>query len=108
VRANYASGVFNEAFAIGAQTPIQVNNPLTTTVTEPTLYSGWGLNSKEYLDFDVNYVYTAPFWQDLEFRATVLNIFDKDPTQAAGRSGYYGATGNPRGRIIEIGVTKKF
>jgi outer membrane receptor protein involved in Fe transport len=68
----------------------------------------YGIFPKDYLDFDVNYVYTAPFWEELELRATVLNIFDKDPTPAQGRSGYYNATGNPRGRILEVGVTKKF
>ncbi len=107
LRANYSTGVYNEALALGFQQPIQINNPLTPAV-EPTLYSGWGLNFKSYLDFDLNYVYTAPFWEELELRATVLNLFDKDPSQAQGASGYYNATGNPRGRIIEIGVTKKF
>jgi outer membrane receptor protein involved in Fe transport len=60
------------------------------------------------MDFDLNYIYTAPFWEELELRATILNIFDKDPSPAQGRSGYYNATGNPRGRIIEVGFTKKF
>ncbi|HEV7691518.1 MAG TPA: TonB-dependent receptor plug domain-containing protein [Hyphomonadaceae bacterium] len=99
VRANYSSGVYNEAAAVGGLTAIQQN---------PTVNSTYGVLPKSYLDFDVNYIYTAPFWQDLELRATVLNIFDKDPTGAQARNGYYTATGNPRGRIIELGVTKKF
>ncbi len=106
LRANYSSGVYNEAYDIGALTAIINNNP-ATTANETTL-STYGIKAKSYLDFDVNYIYTAPFWQDLEFRATVLNIFDKAPSAAQGRSGYYNATGNPRGRIIEVGVTKKF
>jgi outer membrane receptor protein involved in Fe transport len=112
LRANYNSGVYNEAYALGAlDKPIIADNPATGTTANPineTVYSTYGINLKSYLDFDLNYIYTAPFWQDLELRATVLNIFDKDPTAAQGRSGYYNATGNPRGRIIEIGVTKKF
>ena len=108
IRANYSSGVYNEAYELGAlDKPIIVDNPATTTVNE-TLYSTYGIFPKEYLDFDLNYIYTAPFWQDLELRATILNIFDKAPSAAQGRLGYYGATGNPRGRIFEVGVTKKF
>jgi outer membrane receptor protein involved in Fe transport len=99
LRANFSSGVYNEAFPIGGLNPIGIT---------PNTYSGWGVDFKSYLDFDLNYVYTAPFWKELELRATVLNLFDKDPTQAAGRTGYYTATGNPRGRIIELGVSKKF
>jgi outer membrane receptor for ferrienterochelin and colicin len=107
LRANYSSGVYNEAFETGQLTPIVSNIAATTTIDE-TVYSTYGVFPKEYLDFDLNYIYTAPFWKDLELRATILNIFDKDPSAAQGRSGYYTATGNPRGRIIEIGVTKKF
>lgn len=103
LRANYSSGTFNEAYQVGGLVPI-IDNPGAT----PDVYSTYGIFPKEYLDFDLNYIYTAPFWQDLEIRATVLNIFDKDPSPAQGRSGYYPATGNPRGRIIEVGVTKKF
>lgn len=106
VRANYSSGVFNEAYEVGGLTPIVFNNPLTPA--NETLNSTYGIYPKEYLDFDLNYIYQAPFWKDLELRATVLNIFDKDPSPAQGRSGYYTATGNPRGRIFEIGATKKF
>ncbi len=106
LRANYSSGVYNEAWEVGGLVPIVFNNPLTPA--NETQNSTYGIYPKEYLDFDLNYIYTAPFWKDLELRATVLNIFDKDPSPAQGRSGYYTATGNPRGRIFEIGVTKKF
>jgi iron complex outermembrane recepter protein len=103
LRANYSSGVFNEAFVVGGLTPI-VDNPGTT----PDVYSLYGVYPEEYLDFDLNYIYTAPFWEELELRATILNLTDEDPSPAQGRSGYYAATGNPRGRIFEIGLTKKF
>ena len=107
LRANYSSGTFNEAFQVGGLTPIVSNIAATTTIDE-TVYSTYGIFPEEYLDFDLNYVYTAPFWQDLELRATILNITDEAPSAAQGRSGYYTATGNPRGRIFEVGVTKKF
>lgn len=107
LRANYSSGVFSEAWEVGGLTPIVSNIAATTTIDE-TVYSTYGVFPEEYLDFDLNYIYTAPFWQDLELRATILNITDEDPSPAQGRSGYYTATGNPRGRIFELGVTKKF
>lgn len=106
LRANYSSGVYNEAYETGALTPIVAN--IAATTANETVYSTYGVFPEEYIDFDLTYIYTAPFWQDLELRATVLNIFDEDPSPAQGRSGYYNATGNPRGRIIEVGVTKKF
>lgn len=106
LRANYSSGVYNEAWEVGGLTPIVLNN--AATPANETLNSSYGIQPKEYLDFDLNYIFTAPFWEELELRATILNIFDKDPSQAQSRSGYYNATGNPRGRIIEVGFTKKF
>jgi iron complex outermembrane receptor protein len=106
LRANYSSGVYNEAYEVGGLTAIIANNPLT--VADETTYSTYGIFPKEYLDFDLNYVYTPTWMKGLELRATVLNIFDKDPSAAQARNGYYTATGNPRGRIIEIGATKKF
>lgn len=106
LRANYSSCVYNEAWEVGGLVPIVFNNPLTPA--HETQNGTYGIYPKENLDFDLNYIYTAPFWKDLEIRATVLNIFDKDPSPAQGRSGYYTATGNPRGRIFEIGVMKKF
>ena len=107
LRANYSSGTYNEAFEVGGLVPVISNIAATTTINE-TVNSTYGIYPKEYLDFDLNYIYTAPFIDDLELRATVLNIFDKEPSAAQGRSGYYTATGNPRGRIFEVGLTKKF
>ncbi|HVY90822.1 MAG TPA: TonB-dependent receptor plug domain-containing protein, partial [Hyphomonadaceae bacterium] len=97
LRANYSSGVYNEAWEVGGLTPI-IDNPGTT----PDVYSSYGIFPKEYLDFDLNYIWTPEFWKGLEARVSVLNIFDKDPSPAQGRSGYYNATGNPRGRILEL------
>jgi iron complex outermembrane receptor protein len=112
LRANYISGFRDDTGNFTGQTTV-VGRVGTTNI-----FPRYGISPKEYLDFDFNYIYTAPFWQDLEVRLSVLNIFDKDPmpaqhTNAAGvaqdsRTGYYPGYGNPRGRQIEIGVTKKF
>ena len=98
LRANFVSGVLNEG------------NPASLTTINVTTgaVSTYGVNKKDHLDFDFNYLYTAPFWKDLELRLTVLNIFDKDPMPTQNRSGYYTGVGNPRGRMVEIGATKKF
>ncbi len=103
LRANYSSGTYNEAFDSGALIPI-INNPGTT----PDIFSTYGVPAKEYLDFDFTYIYTAPFWQDLQLRMTVLNIADRGPLAAQGRSGYYNGIGNPRGRQVKFSATKKF
>jgi len=107
LRANYDHGSLDERFAAGQLTAIVVDNPATTTINE-TVYSTYGVNRKSSLLFDATYIYTAPFWQDLELRASVINIFDKNPTPLQVRSGYYNGTADPRGRMIEVGVTKKF
>jgi iron complex outermembrane recepter protein len=107
LRANYSSGVYNEAYDQGVIGPaIIVDNPATTA--NEAVFSTYGYLPKSYLDFDLNYIWTAPFWKDFEVRATLLNIFDKAPSAAQSRTGYYPATGNPRGRQFEIGLTKKF
>jgi outer membrane receptor protein involved in Fe transport len=99
LRANYNSGVFNEAFLVGGLTPIS---------NSPTVYSTYGVYPQDSIEYDLTYIYTAPFMQGLDLRASILNLTDEDPQPAQGRTGYYGATGNPRGRIIELGLTKKF
>ena len=77
----------------------------------------YGYKPNDLVTFDLNYSYTAPFWQDLTLRASILNLTDEDPmpaqnTNAGGlaatRTGYYPGYGDPRGRSFEIGVTKKF
>ena len=100
LRANYTQGVYDQQYDTGTGlTAIDVTN---------NVYSTYGIFPEDYLDFDVNYFYTAPFWEDLEFRATILNITDEDPLGQQNANGYYVGIGNPRGRQFEIGVTKKF
>jgi iron complex outermembrane recepter protein len=105
LRANYTKGVFNETPEGGLTGLTAIIN---NTGTTPDVYSQYGIPPEDYLDFDLNYIYTAPFWEELELRATILNITDENPMAAQGNSGYYNGIGNPRGRIFEIGATKKF
>jgi iron complex outermembrane receptor protein len=108
LRANYSSGVYNEAYPLGLIGPAIVSDIAATTTVNEAVYSTYGFLPKSYLDFDFNYIWQVPFIDNFELRATILNIFDKDPSAAQGRSGYYTATGNPRGRQFEIAFTKKF
>lgn len=107
LRANYSAGVYNEAYDQGVIGPPIVVDIPSTTVNE-AVYSRFGYLPKSYLDFDLTYIWTAPFWKDFEVRTTVFNIFDKDPSDAQSRTGYYPATGNPRGRQFKIGFMKRF
>ena len=101
LRANYLSGVLDNRLT--AFTPI-VNN----TGTANDVFSTYGVAAKPYLDYDFTYIWTAPFWQDLELRASVLNIFDKMPPAAQGSAGYFTGAGDPRGRRLEMSINKKF
>src|SRR5690606_21751824 len=60
LRANYSSGIYNEAYDVGGLTPIVSNIAATPTINE-TVYSTYGIYPEEYLDFDLNYIYTASF-----------------------------------------------
>jgi outer membrane receptor protein involved in Fe transport len=102
VRANYLSGS-DDNRALTLYAPV-VNN--TGTATD--VISGYGRYAKEYLDYDFNYIWTAPFWEEITFRASVLNIADKAPPPAQGSAGYSTGAGDPRGRRIEFGINKKF
>jgi outer membrane receptor protein involved in Fe transport len=100
LRANYGSGSRDERLGLGQLTAIQ---------TVPTTqYSMYGVNPESSLTYDATYIYTAPFWQDLEFRASVINLTDEEPGPLQVASGYYNGSADPRGRIFELGLTKKF
>jgi len=112
LRANYISGFRDDTGNFTGQlTP-------TGSVGGVLQFPKFGTKPKDYLDFDFNYILTSPVWEDLELRLSILNLTDKDPVpaqhSAAGgaagntRLGYYPGYGNPRGRQLEIGVTKKF
>lgn len=114
IRANYISGFVDES------TPVRTGtntNGTVTTADDTPIFATFGLDANDLWTFDLSYIYTAPFWQDLQFRASILNVADEDPmpaqnTNAGGssatRTGYYPGYGDPRGRQFEIGVTKKF
>ena len=122
MRANYQSGVSDErdpAFVgqpTGCGPPplarcIYINAGSLTDINSGLAglqFSSWGVYPEDYVDFDINYIYTAPFWEELEFRVSVLNVTDEDPLKAQNRNGYLSGIGNPRGRQVELGITKKF
>jgi iron complex outermembrane receptor protein len=78
------------------------------------VFSTLGLGKKDYIDYDVNYIYSPSWAKDLTLRFSILNIADRDPVLAqyanggAATTGYIPQLGNPRGRRIEMAIKKKF
>jgi iron complex outermembrane receptor protein len=99
LRANYQDGFIPD----GTRTPI-----INLAGTANDVFSGYGWGPKDYVDYDLTYIYTAPFWEELELRASILNLTDRAPPAWQSTTGYDTLVGNPRGRIFEIGATKKF
>jgi hypothetical protein len=120
LRANYVSGFTDTSAHVrtGAGPDGLVYNPATVGMVDDDVYADYGLGANNLTTFDLNYIYTSPFWKDLTLRASILNLTDEDPmpaqnTNAGGapsatRTGYYPGYGDPRGRQFEIGITKKF
>ncbi len=90
-QANYTQGVADE---LGVPTVA----PMST----------FGIFPEDYWDLDLHYRLDVPWTSDMVLRASILNVTDEDPMPAQTRNSYYSGIGNPRGRQIEIGVTKKF
>jgi outer membrane receptor protein involved in Fe transport len=57
--------------------------------------------------FDLNYIYRPEWMEGLELGASVENIFDEDPIASQTNNRGY-VSGNPRGRIFQLEVTKRF
>lgn len=112
LRMNYVSGFQDES------TPVRTGAGADgITGNADDIFATYGLSAHDYTDFDFTYVYNSTIIPDLQARLSILNITDEDPmaaqnTNAGGssatRTGYYPGYGNPRGRQIEIGVSKKF
>ncbi len=101
LRANYISGITDDRSILGGFTAIDLTGPAP-------VYSLYGVNPEDYVDFDLTYIYSVPAWEELDLRLTILNIADEDPMAYQSPEGYYGGLGNPRGRQVEFAATKKF
>jgi hypothetical protein len=102
LRANYLGGMTDNR-AMAFYTPV-INN----TGSANDVISDYGRFPEEYIEYDFNYIYSAPFWEELELRFSVLNLTDEDPMAAQGANGYFPGVGDPRGRRFEFAMTKKF
>jgi iron complex outermembrane receptor protein len=67
------------------------------------VYTG---RSKDYWQHDLIVRWEAPW--DTVITASVQNLFDKDPPYVASQFNYDYTTGNPLGRVFEIGAKKTF
>jgi outer membrane receptor protein involved in Fe transport len=102
LRANYVSGVFDER--ADSELGAAEDHPGTAM----DVRSNYGRTPKDYIDYDLTYFYTPSFIAGFELRASVLNLTNEDPMPFQSDLGYLGIAGNPRGRRVEIGITKRF
>ncbi|HEV7693620.1 MAG TPA: TonB-dependent receptor [Hyphomonadaceae bacterium] len=92
-------------------TAVRLNTATGTSLDDPTngavQFSDYGVRPEERITVDLNYIYTPKWLEGFEFGATVENLFDEDPygSQVSNR-GYVG--GNPRGRILQLQITKRY
>ncbi|RYG36658.1 MAG: hypothetical protein EON93_04765 [Burkholderiales bacterium] len=127
LRMNYIQGVQDDSslVKVGSGPDGIVQAGCTTLANCATLgsddqFATYGWYPNDYTDFDLNYIWSPSFMQDLEVRVSVLNITDENPMAAqnansggigagtANRTGYLNGFGNPRGRQFSVGLTKKF
>ncbi|MDP3738841.1 MAG: TonB-dependent receptor [Hyphomonadaceae bacterium] len=108
LRMNYQSGVHDERDPAFQGTLTYPTAGTLTAINPAGGTSTFGIFPEDYTDFDLTYIYSAPFWEELDLRLTILNITDEDPLAAQNRNGYLTGIGNPRGRQVELGVTKRF
>ncbi|HEV7693848.1 MAG TPA: TonB-dependent receptor [Hyphomonadaceae bacterium] len=104
LRATYDSGRYDERFDPGA---VQLL-PLTALQNATTNWSTYGIAKKDYLAFDLGYIYTPTWMEGLELQAQVLNVLDRNPPLAQFQLGYASGIGDPRLRTFMLRVQKKF
>jgi len=87
-----------------------INTADDIVVPDSTAASGYSLHSigktEDFWQHDVTVQYQGPW--DVQYTLSIQNIFDKDPPFAPSNYNYDYTTGNPLGRVIEVGVKKHF
>ena len=91
------------------------------TTTFPFNFPGPGrqagfqhINALQTVDLNLDYNLPADWWSGARLNLTVTNLFDVNPPYLEAPTGYIlatttpFATGNPIGRIITVGLTKKW
>ena len=108
LRANFQSGVHDERDPAFIGTGVYPSAGNLTSIDAAGNVSLYGILPEDYLDFDFTYIYTSTRFEGLEARVTVLNVTDEDPLAAQNRQGYLAGISNPRGRRLELALTKRF
>jgi outer membrane receptor protein involved in Fe transport len=81
--------------------------PLDDPANGAVQFSDYGVRPNDRYTFDLNYIYRPEWMEGLELGASVENIFDEDPIASQTNNRGY-VSGNPRGRIFQLEVTKRF
>lgn len=89
----------------GSSSNCNVANALAGTATNCQLTT-LGLKVKAFYTFDATYRIQLP--GDTTLTASVLNIFDRDPSAARLEAGYDPFIGNPYGRTFKVTARKRF
>jgi len=108
LRANFQAGVHDERDPIFIGTGIYPSAGTLTAIDPAGNGSLYGVKPEDYLDFDFTYIYTSTRFEGLEGRVSILNLTDEDPLYAQNRQGYLAGISNPRGRRLELAVTKRY
>lgn len=102
LRANYISGITPDEM-LGLRTFTSIGSAGGVPI-----YSSYASTAEDYVDFDLTYIYQAPFMEGLELSAAVINLTDENPMVAQNTQGYYEGMFNPRGRQMKLTVKKQF
>jgi iron complex outermembrane receptor protein len=110
---NYSHGPFNLNYKlryidhyVDQRTALFAFNPVYVTPTNPTGIVSNGRKIKAQVLQDVTLLWDAPY--DTRVTLGIMNIFDKDPPFARTDLNYDALTGDPLGRTVKFGVSKRF
>jgi iron complex outermembrane receptor protein len=82
------------------------NDVIVPSTTAPGYVAGTIGKLKDYYQHDITVQANLPW--DTQLTLSVQNILDKDPPDAPSNYNYDYTTGNPLGRVFQIGVKKHF
>ena len=93
------------------QIPLAVlaNAPFPVTTSGATVTGGQSVDAFQTVDLHVGYKFeTEGMLADTSVFADVSNLFDEDPPFSNQSGGYNGSDASPIGRVITLGISKKW
>jgi iron complex outermembrane receptor protein len=85
------------------------NAPFTVTTVGNTVTGGQSVDAFQTVDLHVGYKFeTQGMLADTSVFADISNLFDEDPPFSNQSGGYNGNDASPMGRVITVGISKKW